>query len=153
MSCRLSWTTLHSIGDAYAINIALVEELVLVDWFGICLPCHIVSSYIHMHNDQISYSNDIEFFIYQTSGHLANLGSGYILYHWHLQDFCLILLLKNLFLYLWSCFSPCLYHGLWMIVLRMHLPMMFVFCWVCVHDWWVKLQLINGKCRHVCVFL
>ena len=34
---------------------------------------HIVSSYIHMHNDQISYSNDIGFFIYQTSGHLANL--------------------------------------------------------------------------------
>ena len=28
-----------------------------------------------MHNDQISYNNDIEFFIYQTSGHLVDLGS------------------------------------------------------------------------------
>ena len=36
--------------------------------------------------------------------------------------------------------SPCLYHDLWMIVLRIHLPMMFVFYWVCVHDWWVKLE-------------
>ena len=26
-----------------------------------------------MHNDQISYNNDIEFFIYQTSDHLADL--------------------------------------------------------------------------------
>ena len=28
-----------------------------------------------MHNDQISYNNDIEFFIYKTSDHLADLDS------------------------------------------------------------------------------
>ena len=46
---------------------------------GFAFLGHIASSCIHMHNDQISYSNDIEFLIYQTSGHLADLGFDYLL--------------------------------------------------------------------------
>ena len=47
---------------------------------GFAFLGHIASSCIHMHNDQIFYSNDIESLIYQTCDHLADLGSNYVLY-------------------------------------------------------------------------
>ena len=87
---------------------------------------HIASSCIHIHNDQISYNNDIEFFIYQTFDHLVDLGFDSILYKRNLQDCCYVLLLRSFFLFLLNYLSPCLYHGLWMIVLEMHLPMMYL---------------------------
>ena len=101
---------------------------------GFAFLGHIVYSYIHMHNDQISYYNDIEFFIDQTYGHLADLDFDTLLYHRHLQDFCLVLLWMNFFLCLWSCFSPCLYRGLWMIALQMHFPLTLrsTKCWCCL---------------------
>ena len=89
---------------------------------------HIVSSSIHMHNDQISYNNDIKFFIYQTSDHLADLGFDSLHYWRHLQDFYRVFLWKNLFLCLFVCFSPCLYPSLWMTMLWVHLPMIYLFC-------------------------
>ena len=67
MSHEISWMVLHSIGDIHAINIALEKCWYLLTGFGFALLGHTASSYIHMHNDQIYYNNDIEFFNYQTS--------------------------------------------------------------------------------------
>ena len=80
MSHGISWMVLHSIWDVHAINIALDKLLCSSTGSGFSFLGHIASSCIHMHNDQICYNNDIEFFTYQTCDHLDDLGSDSFLY-------------------------------------------------------------------------
>ena len=46
---------------------------------------HIASSCIHMYHGQISYINEIEFFIYRTCDHLVDFSYDSVLYQRHLQ--------------------------------------------------------------------
>lgn len=77
MSHGLSWKALHLIGDAHANNIVL-------DWFWIFFLGHTVYFCSHMHNDQISCSNEIVFLTYQTCDHMVDYGSDFVLYQQYL---------------------------------------------------------------------